>query len=485
LDFLVPLPLLEASRLISTAEVVTYTLAFAVLAFGKPLHRWSTLEKIGAATAVFVNLHSFPTMAWHTIDGLTLLAVGLVVLDRGLRRERAWQCRTAMVVLGAAVTVKQSFAFAALLGLALIWHHRRNAERPLSLLNAALWSTLLPGLYVAVIAALGGFGPMVTQMSHARPAFGTRMVTNLRGDGLSAIEAVALVALVVVICVRAERLFRGERRDVANTAFCLATSVLVILTPLVTRTSPATPWASELAALLAAVIAWEWLTERRVDCFGLMVLAVGWMVTLSWGYPTPRLVGGTMALTALHRLARRLPVLIAPRRLLTRAMATAMLAAVGATVVHVAVAERRLVPSLNQTGAADDETISRVVPDLGSIRTDQSATLLLRQVTECHHLYPARWTAVLPGPALVYAVMNLNNPFPVDWIYPLEINGSTSRVIDAARKLDAKGNYLVLVQPYLPGASPNPIMDRMVQALTGQRTTCNGLLAIHAPPATA
>ena len=72
-----PLPLLQASRLVAAIEVVAYTLAFAALAFRRPVTRWNPVQIAAASAAVFVNLHSFPLMAWHTIDGLFLVALGL------------------------------------------------------------------------------------------------------------------------------------------------------------------------------------------------------------------------------------------------------------------------------------------------------------------------------------------------------------------------------------------------------------------------
>jgi hypothetical protein len=162
---------------------------------------------------------------------------------------------------------------------------------------------------------------------------------------------------------------------------------------------------------------------------------------------------------------------------------TALVVVIAIGIVHGALHERMEVSFLNETTPSAEVSIGRIVPDVGSIAVDPGATVLLRQVADCHRRFPSRWTAVLPGPALVYAVMDLSNPFPVDWIYPLEINGSSRRLIQAADKLNAEGNYLVLLRRYGPGVPPNPLMDQIVQKLSGARTACDGLVALYSPAA--
>ena len=85
---------------------------------------------------------------------------------------------------------------------------------------------------------------------------------------------------------------------------------------------------------------------------------------------------------------------------------------------------------------------------------------------------------VTAGPAIVYPVMKLANPFSVDWVYPPELRGSGNRLVDDARKLDAEGDYLVLVAPPTAGVA-NPMLDRMVGELTGARTRCGNFTAIY------
>jgi hypothetical protein len=471
IDFLVPLPLLQASRLVSAIEVVAYTLAFARLAYRRPLMRWSTVQIAGAAAAVFVNLHSFPLMAWHTIDGLFFVAIGFAVLHHGLecnQRTRVW---AGLILVGCAVVMKQSFAAAPIIGVAMVWALLRDTDDPVMTPSRALCVTAIPGLiYCAVVTVAGGLGAMVQQMMNAEPTFGSSLVTILwRGRAATPL----LVACAAVICLIEARGGRSpSARGVARWTARAGLSTLVLGVLLVTGTNPR---GRTLLLMLVVVVVWELTAQRRVDAFGAVMIAVAWMSALSCGYPTPKLVAGSIALLIVERLWRRAPRV--PERWLTFAAPVVVVLAVGASaaVVSAAVHERARV---NAVDSSRDATLGQLAPDLRGLPTDANTTALIHDVAACHARFPAQWTAVLPGPAIVYPVMNLDNPFAVDWVYPLELHGSTDRLVQEARNLDRSGHYLVLVARDTGVAQP--IVDRMVAELDGKRDRCGSFVAIHA-----
>jgi hypothetical protein len=469
-DFLLPLPLLQASRLVSAVEVVAYTLAFARLAYGRPLRRWSTVQIAGAAAAVFVNLHSFPLMAWHTIDGLFFVAIGLVVLQRGLQCDQRRWVYAGLLLLGCALVMKQSFAAAPLIGTAMVWKHQRDTRvRNLSIARA-LCMTAIPGAaYCAIVTLAGGLSAMFSQMINAQPTFGSSLVTILwRSRGATPI----LVACAAVICAIEARGGRTvAARSVASWTARAGLSALVLGVLLVTGTQPR---GRTLLLILVVVVVWEWTSRRRADAFGGVMIAVAWMSALSWGYPTPRLVAGSIALVIVDRLWRRSPRLPTRWRRLVAPGVVVLAVGASAAVVATALHERAV---LNAVGSSRDATLGQLVPDLRGLRVDTKTTELIREVATCRALYPEQSTAVLPGPAIVYPVMHLDNPFAVDWVYPLELHGSTNRLVQEARRLDQRGNYLVLVAPAVGEAQP--IVKRLVAELHGQRDRCGGFVAIH------
>lgn len=475
-DFLLPLPLLSASRLVSTIEVVGYTLLFASLAYRKPLRDWTLVQVAAASAAVFVNLHSFPLMAWHTIDGALLVALGVVALRSGLETNRVARASVGLLFLGTALTVKQSFAPALLLGVLMVWEHqRRTGTSPISLRRAVALVAAPIGAYVALITAGGGFGPMVVQLTHARPVYGSSLVKGIWRRGGQGSALMALAALLGLIDARAGR--NPAARICARFAARVGLSALVVGVLLVTRTDPADAWGRALLFLLVAVVAWEWIAHRFADRFGLVLIAVGWMVSLSWGYPTPRLVAGSIALLLVDRIWRDVPALSARMGAVLERAARVVAVLVAVAVTFTAIDERAL---LNARGVSGDRSIGATVPDLRGLRTDLTTSALIRDVAACTRKFPAHWTAVLPGPAIVAPVMHLANPFSVDWVFPLEIRGSEARLVDEARRLDATGHYLVLVvRPDPATAAPDPVLDRMLRELGGTRTPCGNFTAIH------
>ncbi len=471
IDFLIPLPLLQASRLVSAIEVVAYTLAFARLTYRKPLRSWSTVQIAGAAAAVFVNLHSFPLMAWHTIDGLFFVAVGLVALRDGLERDRRRRVWAGLVLLGCAVVVKQSFAAAPIIGIAMVWAHQRDStDRSMTVLRSFGVAAIPGAAYCVMVTLAGGLGAMVSQMINAQPTFGSSLITILWRGRAAAPVLVGCAALMCWVDARGGR--EGPARTVARWSARVGLSALVLGVLLVTGNNPR---GRTLLLVLVVVVVWERTTQNRADPFGLVMIGVAWMSALSWGYPTPRLVAGSIALVIVHRLWRDAPKLSERWLMIGGRLVVALSVVASAAVVTTTVHER---VALHAVGSSRDATLGRVAPDLRGLRTDANTAALIHDVATCRARYPEHWTAVLPGPAIVYPVMKLANPFSVDWVYPLELHGSADRLVAEARALDRGGHYLVLVVP--DAGVARPIVDRMLAELNGTREHCGRFVAIHA-----
>ncbi len=333
---------------------------------------------------------------------------------------------------------------------------------------------LAPALcYACTEAVAGGLRPMLQQMLHARPVYGTALVSVLWHGGA---QVSLLVIAATILCVLETRWApESQGHRIAALAAHGALTAIVVGLLLFTRTDPNDAWGRSLLLLLVVVVGWQSVRDRQIDRLGLVMIAVAWMTSLSWGYPTPRLVAGSVALLLLERLwrmRRPLPLRLPPRAVRTFAAITV---ATSLAVMTVAINERALI---NSVDAGRDEAVEQMVPDLRGITTDLSTAALIRNVAACRARFPARWTAVLPGPAVVYPVMKLTNPFSVDWVYPPELRGSGNRLVEDARRLDTEGNYLVLVAPPTAGVA-NPVLDRMVGELTGARTRCGTFTAIY------
>ena len=122
------------------------------------------------ALSVALGLHTFPLLAWHTLDGLFLMALGGALLGRAGDGPRIAGC----LALGAAALCKQNFAAA--LPLAALVFRLRPREL------AALALPVL--IYPVIISALGGAADLRLQLTSQVSLFDNGFRRYLRPDVL-------------------------------------------------------------------------------------------------------------------------------------------------------------------------------------------------------------------------------------------------------------------------------------------------------------
>src|SRR5438309_882525 len=79
-DFLVPAPLFEVSRVIALFEFAGYAILLAWFIYESPPWHWGPVRIAAAAASMLVNLHTFLLTSWYTVDGLLCSAIGLVLV---------------------------------------------------------------------------------------------------------------------------------------------------------------------------------------------------------------------------------------------------------------------------------------------------------------------------------------------------------------------------------------------------------------------
>lgn len=500
-DFLLPLPLLEASRLVALIEIAAYSLLFAWLVYRRPPASWSLAHVLGAAGAILINLHVFPLMPSYTIDGIMLVAAGLVLLETGLERACAAPCALGFVALGATTVVKQSFLAAPVLGLVRVawelWGDPRQ-RRLAALLEAALLIAALPLVYLGVVAVLGGLDAMCIQLRSAQPVFGGSLLAAGHDEPLRSAVVKLTVVLLAVRALRSGVQAVGHSRtravlSGADVAVRAGFSYLLIRVPLDDRLSGLS-WGIGLFWVLVVVLVFRAVFDRVLDASGLLLLAVGWMSTLSWSYAAPNLVGGSMALFVLHRTWS--PSEPLPRALRVPLGLGAVSAAIAVTMSFVAARERA--PYLDRPEEALTFPLAAVSRAFGRIRTNPMTGQYVRELAWCVQRYPAGRVAVLPDNPGLYPALGLDNPFPIDWMYPAEIAGSEDRILQVARQLGSECDYLILFQTVtvfglrglreLPRATTEsrpyfgwPFLANIMMLLHGQRVACGSLVGVYAP----
>ena len=479
--FALPTPLLVTSRCIALGEVtLTSWLLVRLLETGGSI-RLGRFRPAFVAIATVVSLHTFPLMAWHTIDGVLLVAAGLVLLERGEGSGR-WVGFASGVLLGASVVVKQSFAPAVVLGAAwvAVAGHRRGAawvvagrRRGGSVLYAlAVYGlgAVVPGaLYVLRVAAAGGLGTAREQLGAGAVPEILWLRHGLEGQGRLLVPLAAVVG--------AGRLLRARGPiprvlDGCGAALAVLLAALAAVEVWDGDLALAGMWSAHLWWLAAGVAMVTAPARRRVDLPAVAVLALGWMATLSWGYAVPSLVAGPLLVLAVLRavgdVAATVPLVPSLPAAWSRWPGAGLgcVAVVAALVVSVD-ARRELVyrdvPARAQVSAAG------VAPDLWGVTTNGDLLAALDAVGRCLQQHPADQLAIVPDGAVVPLLFHRPNPLPVAWWFPPEVVVPRAELLASVETSLASGSHLVLFQTFpmqslaglgpLPAATPDLLFE--------------------------
>lgn len=503
-DLLIPIPLFEASRLIFLVQVTTYSLLLAWLVYRQPPRTWNVFHVLGAGASILVNLHTFPMTAWHTTDGLTFVAGGLVLVDAAYRRDNSYMRWFGLALLGTSVLMKQSFLAAPLLGLARsLWERRGSSvgrlTRTVSVDGAF---TVLPGLvYVGVVILAGGLGEMVSQVAGAAgKEWPIPVIDPARADDGASLLLLLVAELGLVLMMSAARwggrARRGPLEHVVAIVPRVLLTLLIVRVTLDDRLGFTGPWANRLLLMLIALLVARALLERAFDAAGLAVVVMGVMISLSFGYALPNLVAGTMALVMIHRVWAGTELSATRQQRLVGTALTAGAAVLTVFVGGIFVGSREKIIYRDQPEPGLTSPLRSVTAEFGRVRTNPTTARYLAELRDCIERHPARAVAVLPDNPGLYPALHLSNPFPVDWLLPLETGGAEQQILAAARALASRGDYLVLFQTFPAGGTDgyqpasaqskpffyDPVLgERLMNELNGQRVTCGGFVGVYAP----
>jgi hypothetical protein len=494
IDLALPLPRMIAVRVVGLTEILLYSLFLSVFIIDRPPWRWHPSVAALATIAFLVNLNVFPLMSWYTTDGILLIAIGLALVRTGSRGDRKNLVLLAFFVLGAAATVKQSFGLAPLLGALWLWKELPRSWARTDWFFAALAAASPSAIYVAYISLEGGWGHMLTQLtSPPLHEWGQQLVSAYDGRAALLVGA-ALAAQACLLWWMLTRV-RGSEGGSENRSLVVIGAYIAIVTAIVffgpvglaVRT-----WGLTAMWSLIVFLMIEFLCTRTIDFTGLILLFLSWMVTLSFGFAVPDLVGGAIWLflvtqALVHVKAGSRPVI---RR--WSILLLVMFAAIFVT-------ERRDSPYFDVSAPRLSASLSSVSPEFGGIRTGPVTATYLREYAGCTQRYNEPNTAVFPDNPAMYSLLDLHNPFPTDWLWPKSLLGSENWIVSVARHLHEQGHFLVLFQTMpasflrdvdgLPAASrKTPPFDygsglptRILSALGGRKVLCGPFVGRYSP----
>ena len=504
LNFFLPGPLYETARVTTLAEVVAYTILFAALVTGRAPWEWGVARSLVVVAAVMVNLHTFPLLTWHTIDGLLVISAGLVMITYGWERRAVFLL--GFFLLGYALLVKQSFGPAGVLaaGYAIVRAWRREGFAPMlaRVFQAGVVGLVPPVLYALVIYASGGGHDLVHQLRQAHPINGVDDLNGLWLDPVRVTTDFRAGCAVLVIAAGAgvlRSLRGGLLQQLALLACRLAVTGVLVWLLYTNGLARYGTWAVDLVLVALVVFLPEVVFARwRLVWAGLVLTVAAWMTSLSYGYAVPNLIAGSVAAGALLALwdehDRR------PSVLRAEAPLRAVAGLAGAGLVTFMFLTAWWTGPLYREPAAAQLTfrLGKVIPAFGGIRVDPVTGAYLAGMTSCISAHPARYVAVIPDNAGLYAALHLRNPLPLDWLWPDESAGSHDRLLAAATKLDSRGDFLVLSEisnggnlasnltlplatPKTPPFGYDTLPPQIFDSLHGRRFTCGPFLGVYRP----
>jgi len=385
-----------------------------------------------AATAMLFSSHSFPIMAWNTIDGLFLAALGAFLCTRDRRLAGYF-------ILGLAYLCKQNFLPLAVLAVWL-WG---DAKRQRAWLAAAA-----PGLVFIVLLAVSGALPDAFRQLTARTELLESGVYRYLWEfgfawgllfgwiiGLTAAERPRIAFGAVLGILTAAAISLGKGQFLWAPAFGLVGIALGAFLPGALRERPLGGGAK--ATLFAGFAAW--------------------CASISFGYNTPALAAGmpVAAILALTGCS------------MSHRFKSAALAALALFSAFQVWTVRNEHVYLDRPAAELTWDLAGIFPGAAGIRTNAATAAVLSDLRDivASERVAGKTIAILPDFAGYWAASTQRNPLPIDWPLGdiLIRDDLIERVVDGIRQ--RRGSLAVLVEKFhanslAQGVRPLPAGDR-------------------------
>ena len=414
------------SRLVFWFEIAVGAWCWVLLFEATRGHRF--VPGIRGALAAFVfalNAHVFPAMAWHSVDAATLTAVGLAV---AARNTGAWKL-AGFAVLGLAPVCRQNFLPVVPLGVFLLGGWR----------SVGCWAAAAVPMagYAGAIAALGGWPDLRLQL-------GAR--TDLVEPGFLAYARlrdtwVGLAAGAAAAWTVSRQWARGVPGIPAKAGAVVASAIAFAGAAALWRGSIHGASAFFLWGSAVGIAVVRSMTSPSGSVAAWLAAAAGWCVSVSFGYNTPVLLAGALAVVPLVLAVEALED-ARPRAGLALALSLAVLAL--ASLWHA----RRLHVYRDNPAATLTEELGGVLAGGRGIRTNPSTARLLASLGEAEARCGSRPYAVVPDCAAWWVRAPGVNPLPADWLSNTEIS-RPELFMRVVRALEAgRGSRLVILEKW-------------------------------------
>ena len=494
LEILLPFPQIFTSRLFAIVEVlVTSILISEIVWRGLNCSVPNLLKHLGTVLIFVLNLHNFPLMSWHTIDGVLFCVFATWLLTKTNRKYKTLALISAGLMIGYAPLIKQSFAPMLLVGALIIIFD----QEALRLRIRALIAIAIPGFFYGLwLIQAGALKTAVDQMTS-----GTVPAISIVWQNRSLFTN-TLLCLTVLFSIASFTLRNRDGLKVSRiwrfSEFVLSFSLAAYASRIAIHGDLAlTSWANPLLVLSCVAILLTITSERQLPVGQIVIVSIAAMTTLSWGYPNPNLLSGGLLIITVYPFAICVTTFTKQVKL---SGIFKQLVGVTSTIVLLACSTAMWcwAESVRENSVYRDlpfnlqtESLSDISPELAGVRSNPQLAQYLGDVKSCVQNHSSENLAVLPDGAIVPFIFEKRNPLRIDWWTPSELVVEPLPLF-----LDNRlpKSYLILFQSFSmptvagslslpPATSPDSIfsyyensMRKLFDEIPGKTVYCGSLI---------
>ena len=381
-----------------------------------------------ALVAFVFSAHSFPIMAWHTVDALLLISIGLALC----LGESTLSCFFGFVLIGSAYLCKQNFLLVVPVALIVLERWRK----PIYWLAVAL-----PGIaYLLFLVLTHSLNDAAVQLTAQ---------TGVLGPGFWRYVSDFAFTLGVVLGYLGTRMMLqadSESRRAKGLSMVLLAPILSCLG--LASGHFTSHWAVGLFGMVLGMSACFARTrkERGYWTLGVLVTLVAWSVSISVGYNTPALAAGPTVIVLLSFVSLlacdgKPAVMMRYATLVLAVLAVSSFAIVRLNHVY---RDRK---ALNL-----DCSLTGVLPGAAGLRTNPVTCAYLQDLRNIIASLGDMDYCVVPDTAACWVQSPHLNPLPVDWANATELNKPRLLRRELATITNHRGPLAVIVQNFDAGS---------------------------------
>jgi hypothetical protein len=415
------------SRLVFWLEMAVGALGWVLLLEWACRRTFTSTVRLALLGTVFpLNAHVFPPMAWHSVDAMTLAALGLALVARSRKAGKL----AGYAMLGLSTLCRQNFIPLLPVALFVFGDARRMG----------CWvSAMAPVIaYATVISIAGGWNDMVLQLAARTDIVGLGFSPFAGHKGTWFGLATGFLAAWLVTEVRP-----GKPRlpGLFWPGIGLSTgAVLFAVSGLVRGTIAADPaffiWGATAGA--GAFMAFMDAGRSRAP---ILIAATGWCIGVSVGYNTPALMAGAcaavMVAMVVDALEKRHP---RAARLLVTMLAVMSLAAMARA--------RQIFVYRDRPASALTVDLGTVFPGGDGIRTSGETGRFFADLAFVVKRCGGHPYAIIPDCAVWWATAPSGNPICEDWPMNAELVRPELFMRVGKDLMRQRGRIYVIVQKY-------------------------------------